>query len=260
MATPWIKIEHTTPDKPEIDAISESLGIDPDHALGILVRLWIWADQQTVKGNAVSVTKKAIDRRARIEGFSDAMIESGWLACDSSGLTFVNFGRHNGQTAKQRAVTAKRVSKHKVKSNGDGNGDGNGDSVSESLKERYLELELELDSKKKNTKKKKASIPENYSDTFEEFWSAYPRREGKGHAWAAWLKNLKRAAASSKRAEDETVEQFLARRANDYAAFTSTKDREFIRLPATWLNGGNWDDETGSRVARPEEMKNWRPE
>jgi DNA replication protein DnaT len=121
VAVPWIKIEHTTPDKPEIDAIADLLGIDPDHVFGILVRLWIWADQQTEKGNARSVTKKAIDRRAKVNDFADAMIAVGWLTCDSAGLTFINFEKHNGQTAKQRAVTAKRVSKHKSGINGEGN-------------------------------------------------------------------------------------------------------------------------------------------
>lgn len=109
-------------------------------------------------------------------------------------------------------------------------------------------------------KKKKKSSPGEYTPEFEEFWSAYPRREGKGNAWAAWAKALTLAGKSSLRAGDESVEEFLARRARDYAAFTSTKDREYIRLPATWLNGGNWDDETGSRVATLEDLKAWRPE
>lgn len=135
MATPWIKIEHTTPDKPEIDTISDALGIDPDHVLGILTRLWIWADQQTRDGNVASVTKNAIDRRAKIDGFADAMVHAGWLACNPSGLTFVNFAKQNGQSTKQRALTAKRVEKHKSKTNGD--------SVSESLLEEELDKELE---------------------------------------------------------------------------------------------------------------------
>jgi hypothetical protein len=45
------------------------------------------------------------------------MILSGWMADDGQSLTLPNFDRHNGKTAKTRAMTAKRVASHKAKSN-----------------------------------------------------------------------------------------------------------------------------------------------
>jgi hypothetical protein len=45
------------------------------------------------------------------------MILSGWMADDGHSLTLPNFDRHNGKTAKTRAMTAKRVATHKAKSN-----------------------------------------------------------------------------------------------------------------------------------------------
>lgn len=66
MASSWIKVEVITPDKPEIFQIAEILGIDPDAVLGKLVRIWAWADQQTIDGNAGSVTKGVLDRLAFI--------------------------------------------------------------------------------------------------------------------------------------------------------------------------------------------------
>lgn len=50
MASSWIKVEVITPDKPEIFQIAEILNIDPDAVLGKLVRIWAWADQQTIDG------------------------------------------------------------------------------------------------------------------------------------------------------------------------------------------------------------------
>lgn len=116
MAGDWIKIELTTPDKPEIDVLAELLGVTVNEVLGGLVRLWIWADQQTVDGNANSVTKCAIDRHSGVTGLADAMLSPRvrWLhERDSGGFLFPNFDRHNGQTAKRRALTAKRVSQCK---------------------------------------------------------------------------------------------------------------------------------------------------
>ena len=114
MAFAWIKIEDTTPDKPEVWAMAERLGIDADAVVGKLVRIWIWADQQTVNGNARSVTKALLDRCAGVTGFADAMMEAGWLVAADGGVSFVNFDRHTGETAKKRAQTARRVQRHRA--------------------------------------------------------------------------------------------------------------------------------------------------
>ena len=125
MAGDWIKFETSTSDKPEVWAMAQSLGIDADAVVGKLLRVWAWFDQQTQEGNAVgngasvtsSVTKALLDRRVGVSGFCDSMILSGWMADDGQSLTLPNFDRHNGKTAKTRAMTAKRVATHKAKSN-----------------------------------------------------------------------------------------------------------------------------------------------
>lgn len=112
MAGDWIKCEACTPDKPEVFGIAAALNIDPDAVLGKLMRIWIWADQQTISGNAPSVTSALLDRIAGVTGFAEAMRKEGWLVGGDSagrGAEFPNFDRHNGQTAKQRALTSKRV-------------------------------------------------------------------------------------------------------------------------------------------------------
>lgn len=133
MAGDWIKVECVTPSKPEVFKIAELCEIEPEHAFGCLVSIWIWADQHTEKGNAPSVTKKLLERISGVSGFADAMLEVGWLVLDEFGATFPNFDRHNGKTAKNRALTAKRVANHKEKSNAKGNARGNATSVSSAL-------------------------------------------------------------------------------------------------------------------------------
>ena len=125
MAGDWIKFETSTSDKPEVWAMAQSLGIDADAVVGKLLRVWAWFDQQTQEGNATgngasvttSVTKALLDRRVGVSGFCDSMILSGWMNDDGQSLTLPNFDRHNGKTAKTRAMTAKRVATHKAKSN-----------------------------------------------------------------------------------------------------------------------------------------------
>ncbi|HBP8145924.1 TPA: hypothetical protein L6K68_001298 [Escherichia coli] len=115
MASNWIKLEVITPDKPEIFRLAEILNIDPDAALGKVIRFWVWADQQMIDGNADcnarGVTKSAIDRITFMVGFADALIQVGWLVETNGVLSLPNFERHNGKSSKKRAVTNERVTK-----------------------------------------------------------------------------------------------------------------------------------------------------
>lgn len=142
----WIKVEDTTPDKPEVIGIADILGIDQDAAFGKLVRIWIWADQQTYNGNAggngVSVTRAFLDRCACVTGFANAMVKVGWLLLNDDGsLIFPNFDRHNGETAKQRALASKRVAIHRAKSNGKRNGAGVTSGVTKALPDQDQDID-----------------------------------------------------------------------------------------------------------------------
>jgi 5-methylcytosine-specific restriction endonuclease McrA len=114
MAGDWIKFEKGTLDKPEVFAISAITGLDPDAVVGKLLRVWAWFDTHTQSGNAFLVTSALLDRIAGATGFSDAMQSVGWLVIDKSGVELPGFDRHNGQTAKARAETARRVAQHRA--------------------------------------------------------------------------------------------------------------------------------------------------
>ncbi|WGL96473.1 DnaT-like ssDNA-binding domain-containing protein [Arsenophonus nasoniae] len=115
MASSWIKVEVITPDKPEIYQIAEILSIDPDAVLGKLIRIWAWADLQTLDGNAGSVTKSVLDRLTFVTGFADALIQVGWMREIDGKLILPNFDRHNGESSKKRALTNRRVAEHRKK-------------------------------------------------------------------------------------------------------------------------------------------------
>jgi len=117
MAGDWIKVESVTPDKPEVDMMANELDIDHDSVVGKLIRLWIWADQQSISGNGLSVTKKMIDRITFHNGFSVALEKVGWLKGVDGAFSLPNFEQHNGQTAKTRAATNRRVAKSRANSN-----------------------------------------------------------------------------------------------------------------------------------------------
>lgn len=132
MAGEWLKFDASTPDKPEVLAITVAMGWDdPDLTVGKLLRVWRWFDQQTIDGNAPGVTSALLDRLLGVTGLCEAMAKVGWLVITDDGISLPNFDRHNGKTAKDRALTAKRVANHKT--NAKGNGKGNAVSVSDAL-------------------------------------------------------------------------------------------------------------------------------
>lgn len=159
MAGNWIKFDTCTSDKPEVWAIATSLGIDPDAVVGKLLRVWAWFDDHSEKGNAPIVTRALLDRKVGVTGFVTAMIEAGWMEENDGTLSLPNFDRHNGQTAKNRILTAKRVAAHK-KGNAEGNAKGNAAIVTEALPKEEKRRE-----EKNNTHPHSQQIDETKIDT-----------------------------------------------------------------------------------------------
>nr|DAU74873.1 MAG TPA: replisome organizer protein [Caudoviricetes sp.] len=78
----------------------------------------------------------------------------------------------------------------------------------------------------------KRPVRGRYTDGFEAFWKAYPRRVNKAKAFRAW-----------KSAVETVSEETLIDAAKRYAAYHDavSTDRQYIKHPTTWLNGGEWD-------------------
>lgn len=107
--SPWIKIEDNTPDKPEVVAMAARLRMkDPDTVTGKLVRLWAWANRNSIDGHAISITRAFIDRLTACKGFAAAMEAVGWLEGKDGLLSFPGFDRHNGDSAKKRASETRK--------------------------------------------------------------------------------------------------------------------------------------------------------
>ena len=67
---------------------------------------------------------------------------------------------------------------------------------------------------------------------FEDWYKDYPRKEGKGQARKAFRGALKKT-------DLETLKAGLQR----YVKAVEGKEKQFIAMPATWLNGERWDDD-----------------
>lgn len=99
---------------------------------------------------------------------------------------------------------------------------------------------------------------------FDEFWTTYPRREGKKDAMKAWA-HMTEEQKFSARASIPIHVRFWK---------LSGRERHYIPLPATWLRGERWSDElempqskaenewwrsTAGIEAKAKEMGMWPP-
>lgn len=109
----WIKFDIATSEKPEVWQMATQLALDPDAVVGKLLRVWAWFDEHTTDGNAPSVTKALLNSKLSVSGFCECMIAVGWMIESEGQISLPNFDRHNGTTAKNRALTAQRVGSHK---------------------------------------------------------------------------------------------------------------------------------------------------
>ena len=113
MAGDWIKMRVDIGDDPAVVAIAEAIGISEDEVVGKLHRLWSWADRHTTDGSAPGITARWVDKYLSSSGFASAMLATKWIEFNEHGVTFPNFDRHNGKSAKSRceATTRQRLSR-----------------------------------------------------------------------------------------------------------------------------------------------------
>lgn len=104
MAGDWIKMRVDLADDPAIIGMASALKTSEDDIVGKMHRLWSWANKHTATGFVPHISERWIDKHVGKNGFSKALCSVGWLSIDSTGITFPNFDRHNGESAKSRAL------------------------------------------------------------------------------------------------------------------------------------------------------------
>lgn len=114
MAGDWIKMRVSLATDPAVIGIAARLDCTEFEVVGMLHHLWSWADTQSRDGHATGVTEKWIDRYVQRDKFAQAMQSVGWLVITEDGVEFPNFDRHNGETAKTRALASNRQKKRRA--------------------------------------------------------------------------------------------------------------------------------------------------
>lgn len=119
MAGDWIKVEKLTPDKPEIAILARKLGISIGDAFLQWFRVYAWADGVTCPGFVPNLSLADVDQLARAMPRTAehlASKEISWMREGADGVHFSKWDRHNGKSAKSRALEQEKKRNQRAKS------------------------------------------------------------------------------------------------------------------------------------------------
>ncbi|MBR8028900.1 hypothetical protein KDX27_30315 [Burkholderia cenocepacia] len=258
MSGDWIKMSADLSEDPIVIAIAARLGVDEFSVVGRLHRIWSWADRHLADGLALGITPEWIDQFVRLDGFSTALIEVGWLyrfdkesvidpqqsLIDSASETFIDSslsfidsyrnlidsqdeGGLGGVVFPRffRFLTGKTTTKTKTKTNPTSTRAREIDNAIDKATDKGIDNEID-----------KASVQIDKDERFASFWKLYPRKDAKVQARKAFLKLAPSA---------ELLEQILDaldrfKRCDQWVR----EDGKFIPFASTWLNQRRWEDES----------------
>jgi hypothetical protein len=179
MAGDWIKVRVDLLEDANVLHLSDILGTDDPTTVGLLVRFWAWIDRQTADGTGIRVSRQRLDKLVGREGFTSGLLTIGWLEGEDGNFQVPNFERHNGNSAKARALEseAKRFRR-----------------ASDKLSDKTSDKKGENVRPEKRREEKNKSLTEIYKATdpnlIETIVSAYPRREAKAECLAIVAKHI----------------------------------------------------------------------
>lgn len=113
MAGDWIKMRTNLDTDPAVVRLASGLKQDRYAIVGRLHKIWSWANEHLTDGQDVPIDSAFLDALVESPGFAEQLRRVGWLSGRENSLCFPNFDRHNGESAKTRALDAARKRAHR---------------------------------------------------------------------------------------------------------------------------------------------------
>ncbi|MDR8102474.1 hypothetical protein KPB04_12120 [Burkholderia cenocepacia] len=253
MSGDWIKMSADLSEDPIVIAIAARLGVDEFSVVGRLHRIWSWADRHLADGLALGITPEWIDQFVRLDGFSNALLEVGWLSriekgglldsqqnlLDSFSETFLDSSRilldsrvGGGMGGVVFPRFFRFLSGKTTKTNTKTKTNPTPTCARESEIEKDRESRIE-----KETENAPSRIEKTEKDgAFSIFWKAYPRKDSKVPAQKAFAKLAPSAELLGQILD--ALDRF--KRCDQW----TREDGKFIPFASTWLNQRRWEDES----------------
>lgn len=219
--------------------LAKEIGCSQNEALGILIRLWLWAinnarkDGHIVgadKGDVAEVLNIGIDRKYSPCDVVEALIATSWIDMEN-GLYIHDWEEWQEQwyrAIEVRERDAKRKREERSKKRMLKASDGHSPTSAEDPDEKGMEHDLPTPHLNIQHEEPPKQKPEEYTKDFEEFWEIYPRKMGKGEAYKKY----------KARVNDGWSESELMEAAKNYASRVSRErtEQKYIKHAKTFLS------------------------
>lgn len=254
----WIQVHQTLKDHRKLFDAADELEITPPHMMGLLISFWLWALDNAPSGQLDGITPRMIARAAQYEGpaekLAGALIRAGLLDEKEDGaLEIHDWYEYAGKLIDQRQAERERSQRRRAAaaaSSGEpsddqqtpaGRPDGNRGKAAGRVDQSRVD-----NTREDNTPPSPSDEGGGTARTplveirFAEFWSEYPKKVGKQYALKAWKRINPDASLHEK-----IMTAIDAQKRGEQ--WRRDKGR-YIPNPATWLNGGYWDNEETEEV------------
>lgn len=195
---------------------------------GGLSRIWILADSHAREDDTLDMSATEIDEHVGIPGFCELLPECWLRIVDEKTVELPNFHAHNGVEAKKRALTQKRVARHRDKEKHITVTSSNASALPDQDQTKTRPSKNGADAPPSRRLVSRETLSD---DWFLKFKLAYPERSGD----QGWRKAQR--AASARLAEGHSADEIIAG-AIRYAAYCAATEKlgtEFVKQAATFL-------------------------
>lgn len=237
----WISV-HEQVIGGKLRSLARKIGCSQNEALGLLVRLWLWginnADKEgriigAVKNDVAEILTIGLDCRYSSEIVVDALVSTNWIDIDGD-LYIHDWEEWQEQWYKaievrERDAARKREERKRARQAKMGLSEES--KKSEDVLVGEKKMEGDLPSPKliiPHDEGQKSQSAATYTTDFEEFWSVYPRKLGKGDAYKKYKARL----------NDGWSPEELKAAAEAYAAMCVRKrtEKDYIKHAKTFLS------------------------
>jgi len=230
----YVPIQTTLRGHFKTDDLADALDCDTARAVGIRVMLWTWAMDQLEDTSGV-LPEMGERTWSKIFGVDpghgivtrDSCVTAGIIDLEKGSYIIHGWTEVAEKIRKKQKQAAARQRKHRQKG-----------GVTRDSRSRNASVTGDRIGKDKIREDRKDSKPASSSagveESFQNWYSQYPRKSGPKKALAAWRK-----MSQAERAKALEVVPILA----EIWAPIPAKKRTYCKYAATWLNQGCWEDD-----------------
>lgn len=238
----WIELHQSVWTHKKTVMLAALVDIDEIYAAAHMTKLWTWALDNAPDGSLSGLPNKVIAFGAGWKGdadqFVDALVQAGWLDETEEGLIIHDWYDYAGRLIERREANKERMRKARASKKTE-----RATNVQRTNEERAEHVQGLPNHTVPN--QNNIADSDEIGETFERFWKAYPKKQGKQAALKKWRSLYKQGKIDI---------DFILDRLQAYIAYVEAERRRGFNRQfmdgSTFVNQERWNDDWGTTQPR----------